>query len=261
MDNMSCNDCAALLHVYLDSELDALSAERVAKHLGQCVTCQARFSELAALHKEITQYLTYHRAPTALQRRVVSQIRMQAPSSLRLPKSVLSWGQWLVPVFSLAMVATSSLLYIAAPSAQDQLIDEVVSSHVRSLMEGHVTDVISSDQHTVKPWFTGKIDFSPPVYDFTQQGYPLIGGRLDYLEHQTTAALVYQRNKHIINVFIAPTTEGDSRMHSLSKRGFNIVFWRQNGQTFKAISDINKDELWRFGRLISGSSKPENTNE
>jgi anti-sigma factor RsiW len=125
-----------------------------------------------------------------------------------------------------------------------------VSDHVRSLMAGHLNDVASSDKHTVKPWFTGKIDFSPPVYDFAEQGYPLIGGRLDYLENQTAAALSYRHNKHIINAFILPTMEGDSAPQSLSRRGYNIVSWRQNHMRFIAVSDLNKAELETFGQLV-----------
>jgi anti-sigma factor RsiW len=124
-----------------------------------------------------------------------------------------------------------------------------VSSHVRSLMGEHLMDVASSDKHTVKPWFTGKLDFSPPVYDFAAQGFPLLGGRLDYLQHQTAAALSYRHDKHIINTFIVPTSEADSPALTESRRGYNIVTWRQNHMRFIVVSDMDKGELEAFSQL------------
>lgn len=246
---MNCNDCATWLHAYLDNELDTATAGRVRAHLEDCVACKARFDTMAALRSGVRQHLSYHAAPKALQDRALAQVHARAPAQ-KVPKPA-AWRQWFAPAFSSIALVLAVLLYIAVPSTQDQLADEAVSSHVRSLMEQHLTDVASSDRHTVKPWFAGKLDFSPPVYDFAQQGYPLLGGRLDYIAHQTVAALSYRHNKHIINVFVMPTTQSDADLHSSFKRGYNLVAWRRNHLAFEAVSDLSKDELETLGRLIA----------
>jgi len=237
---LNCNDCADWLHPYLDNELETEMAARVSMHIAKCADCKKRFAELQALRDGIRQHASYYSAPELLQQRIMSKLKQQKPAP----------QQWLVPAFSAAALAASVMLYLAVPSSQDLLMDEVVSSHVRSLMEQHLTDVASSDKHTVKPWFTGKIDFAPPVYDFAEQGYPLIGGRLDYIRHQNVAALSYHRNKHIINLFVIPNNAADSSIHSSSRRGFNIVSWQKNNMTFEAVSDLNKQELEAFAQML-----------
>jgi len=135
------------------------------------------------------------------------------------------------------------------PSAQPQLAQEIVSSHIRSLMANHEMDVASSDQHTVKPWFDGRLDFSPPVKDLAAQGFPLIGGRLDYLNNRAVAALVFHRAKHVINLFIWPTNEGDSEAAARPPiNGYHLICWSQGGMTFWAVSDLNEKELMEFTR-------------
>lgn len=250
MNEMNCKECAKLLHAYLDNELDAASAIHVGMHLEACAGCKTGLKDMQALRAGLRQKLPYHEAPGALRQNILSQIRKDVqPARPSTP-----W-RWLMPAFSAAALAMAAVLYVAAPGAQDVLADEIVASHVRSLMEQHLTDVASSDRHTVKPWFAGKLDFSPPVYDFTAQNYPLIGGRLDYIRHQTVAALSYRRNKHVINVFIMPTDETDSGMQTQSMRGYNLVAWRQNHLSFEAVSDLNAKELEELCELIKNQSK------
>jgi anti-sigma factor RsiW len=166
------------------------------------------------------------------------------------PRAIERWRKWFAPAFSAATLALAMVLYVATPGSEQPLMEEAVSSHVRSLMGEHLNDVVSSDRHTVKPWFTGKLDFSPPVFDYSSQGFALLGGRLDYLQHQTTAALSYGHAKHIINVFILPTTESDKPPISQSIRGFNVVSWQENHLRFVMVSDVEKGELETLGQLL-----------
>ncbi len=236
---MNCNDCADWLHPYLDNELEMEMALRVSQHLVQCPACKSKLAELQTLRDGLRQNAPYYPASELLQRRIMPQAKQKTPS------------RWIAPAISAAALAASVMLYIATPSSQDMLTEEVVSSHVRSLMEQHLTDVASSDKHTVKPWFAGKIDFSPPVIDLSDKGYPLIGGRLDYIRHQNAAALAYHRNKHIINLFIIPDTAADSPIRTISRRGFNIVSWHKNNMAFEAVSDLNQQELEAFAQMVN----------
>lgn len=249
MNEMNCNICQYWLNGYADNELDTTTATLVADHLIHCADCRRRYEEIKRLSTDIKAHAPYFDAPAVLTRSIFATIEKEnrPESHTSLQKTL---REWFTPAFSAIALALALSLYVNTPSGSDLWIDETVSSHVRSLMEHHLTDVESSDRHTVKPWFTGKIDFSPPVYDFAAQGYPLIGGRLDYMEHQTVAVLVYRHNKHIINVFILPVTDADYAPQTLSSRGYNMVVWRKNHMAFRAISDLNTNELKALSQLI-----------
>lgn len=250
MNEMNCGLCHELMHGYLDNELDTPTLERFTEHLVNCPNCKQQFDELKMLTVAVKAHAPYYTAPASLTDSL--RASLQSPPSPRTQ----AWEalqhalrNWLAPALSAAMLAAALFLYIGTPSSDDIWTDEAVSSHVRSLMGEHLMDIASSDKHTVKPWFTGKLDFSPPVYDFSAQGFPLLGGRLDYLQHQTAAALSYRHNKHIINTFVVPTTQADSEPQSQSKRGYNIVSWRQNHMRFIIVSDLDKQELETLGQL------------
>lgn len=247
MNEINCTVCHELIHGYLDHELDSTNTANVAGHLSQCADCQRVHDEMQRLISSVKAYAPYYAAPDAL----IQQVFVNLPSPTS-PWQALrdATRKWLAPAFSAIALATALVLYVATPSPEQPWLDEAVSSHVRSLMAQHLNDVVSSDRHTVKPWFTGKLDFSPPVFDFSAQGFPLLGGRLDYLQHQTTAALSYGRAKHIINVFMVPTTDTDQPRKNQFIRGYNVVAWQHNHMRFIVISDLEKTELEAFSQLL-----------
>jgi anti-sigma factor RsiW len=247
MNELDCTVCQTQLHGYLDQELDPATAAQVAAHLSACAECARLHDQAKLLKLSVKRHAPYYPAPASL---AASVFATDKPA----PGFIQRWQKWLAPAFSAAALALAMVLYIATPGSEQPLIDEAVSSHVRSLMGEHLNDVVSSDRHTVKPWFTGKLDFSPPVFDYTAQGFPLLGGRLDYLQHQTTAALSYGHAKHIINVFILPTTEADTATQSRTVRGFNVVSWQAGHMRFVLVSDVEKAELEALGQLLRNGS-------
>ncbi|MCW8278580.1 anti-sigma factor [Pseudomonas sp. PCH199] len=247
MNELDCTVCQTLMHGYLDKELDPATAADVAGHLDGCAECARLHDQARLLMIGVKQRAPYYAAPASL---TASVFPAEAPA----PRAVERWRKWFAPVFSATAMALAVVLFVVTPASEQPLMDEAVSSHVRSLMGEHLNDVVSSDRHTVKPWFTGKLDFSPPVFDYTAQGFPLLGGRLDYLQHQTTAALSYGRAKHIINVFILPTPEADKPRQSQSIRGFNVVSWQENHMRFVLVSDLEKSELEAFSQLLKNGA-------
>lgn len=242
--NAECQDCVARLNSYVDNELDTKDAALVLSHLDKCPACRAKLSEVQMLSNAVS-HVAYHTAPEALARRVA-----QMAGKAKAPARNSDLLRWFMPAFSSAALAFALMLYVAMPSAQDAVTDEIIASHVRSLMEQHLTDVVSTDQHTVKPWFAGRIDFSPPVKDFADKGFALAGGRLDYIQHQKAAALVYRHKKHVINVFIIPLQGRDMVSHAIDARGYHLIEWRENNMFFAAVSDMDEDGLKDLADLI-----------
>lgn len=245
MTDLTCSACRTMLHGYLDNELAAATASDIAAHLHSCAECRRHYEQAKLLIDGVKRSAPYYAAPDLLVRSVF------APEPARQSAWISTIRSWLAPAFSAAALALALVFYIATPSGEQPWMEDAVSSHVRSLMATHLNDVASSDRHTVKPWFTGKLDFSPPVYDFTEQGYPLLGGRLDYLQHQTAAALSYGRAKHVINLFILPTADADTAPEDLSLRGYNIIAWQHNHMRFIAVSDLEKGELEAFSSMVA----------
>ena len=236
--------CLGLLDAYLDQELDAARHARVQAHLAGCPDCARQLQELAHWVASVHTAAPRFPAPDSLTR----LMHELAPPPARTSPG--RWRHWLAPLGSVLALAMALVLYVHPPGAAPDLVDEAVSSHVRSLMAQHFNDVVSSDRHTVKPWFSGKLDFSPPVGDFSAAGFPLLGGRLDYLQHQNAAALTYGHGRHLINLFVLPTEQGDSPRQRLTSRGFNLVSWRQGHLQFIAVSDMDGQELAQLAQLI-----------
>ena len=249
---MNCKDVRGEMHGYLDGELDLVRSQQLESHLLGCPVCRQAYEGQQVLSAAIKAQVSYFRTPSSLQTRIRSSLHAK-----REPKAwTVQWG-WLGlgASLALAVMLAWNLVFLSEPglNQEEQLAQEVVSNHVRSLMEGHLTDVPSSDQHTVKPWFDGKLDFSPPVKDFTAQGFPLVGGRLDYLDEHPVAALIYGHRRHLINVFVWPERKvADTIPHSLSRQGFNIVYFNRAGMAYWTISDLNSDELRQFVGLLQG---------
>jgi anti-sigma factor RsiW len=251
---LSCQETRGLIDGYMDTELDLVKSLEIEKHLRECQACARVYESQLRLRSAIKDSALYFKAPAKLHKRIQSSLREEGQT--KAPQRAWQW-RWLTLGASLAFVALIVLFiwkvgFQPGSSPEENLLaQEIVSNHVRSLMVDHLIDVQSSDQHTVKPWFDGKLDFSPPVTDLTAQGFSLIGGRLEYLENRAVAAVVYQRRQHFINLFIWPATQhAETTERTVTRQGYNLIYWNKSGMTYWAVSDINASELQEFVRLV-----------
>lgn len=257
---MSCRETQELLHGYLDGELDLVRSLEIERHLHTCPMCSQAHQNQHALRSAIANGSLYHAAPAGLQTRVRSAIRKaNNPETFPSIRSSITPRRWLAAGAALAAIMLLALMLapmLSRPSSDDLMTREIISAHVRSLMADHLTDVSSTDQHTVKPWFNGRLDFSPPVKDFTDHGFPLVGGRLDYINDRPVAALVYRRQQHVINVFIWPSTQDvdPPKIEPAPRQGYHLFRWSTPGMTHWAISDLNEKELMEFVQLARDQS-------
>jgi anti-sigma factor RsiW len=246
-----CTEAQTLIEGYVDGELDLVRNLEIERHLGDCATCTSLHRDALELRSRIRQEVPYFRASPDLLQRVKAVTRVKQMETKRTWAPIWTWSGAIAAVVLLTII-TVGLVRRAADSSRDQMItQEIVADHIRSLMANHLTDVTSTDQHTVKPWFHGKLDFAPPVDDFAAEGFPLIGGRLDYLSGRPVAALVYQRRQHPINLFVW-TTEGKyaEKPTRQARQGYNIFLWARDGMTYCAISDLAADEMQTFADLL-----------
>ena len=242
---MSCETIEHDLQAYVDHELDPSAARIVREHLEGCDRCRGTVAKHQALGR-LVRSAPYYTAPEHLRARVATQTTRSA-----MARRVLTWAAAAALIIS---VGGGLTLLRTTTARRDAIVEQVVDSHVRSLMADHLFDVRSTDQHTVKPWFLGKLDFSPTVVDLAAIDFPLVGGRLDYLNGRAVAALVYQRHQHTINVFISPVTgETSGTIDGRTVRGFHVRHWTRDGMSFWAVSDLNDGELTDFVRAINQS--------
>jgi anti-sigma factor RsiW len=235
-----------LLQAYADGELDLVNALEVEEHLRSCEDCRSGAEQIRQLRETIMSDAPCFRAPAHLKRNIRAALRREENAE---DKSISFW-----PVFAaaLAVLILATVFFLSSrTSHESNIADEVIANHVRSLLATHLVDVASSDQHTVKPWFEGKIDFAPEVRDFAMSGFPLVGGRLDYLNGKTVAALIYQRNKHPINLFVMPAPSGrDVAPAPITRRGYNAFHWSRGQMEYWVVSDLNQTELREFSDLL-----------
>jgi anti-sigma factor RsiW len=236
-------NCEKLLLVQaeFDGELDAAEAAQALRHRESCAICRGAYAELNATSRALRRDAPYYRAPEGLRRAVQ---RGFDPASARRPR--LWWREGASFLAGAALAGTlAMLLLVAAPPS---VLEQVVAGHVRALEPGHLEDIASSNEHNVKPWFDGRLDFAPPVKDLASADFPLTGGRLDYLDNRRVAALVYRHGQHVIDLFVWPAS-GTLAPETAAFHGYNAVHWSAGGMTFWAISDLERDQLQDFARL------------
>lgn len=262
---MECTDARALLHAHADGELGAADSLRLDQHLAGCPACAAELAQVRALQAAVRQGAAYHRASPALRARLIAALPGGTPDATApivdtATKRSPRWLRW----FDWPPAATAALAGLTAvtlglgvaqfawrESPQQALTREVVDSHVRGLVSGHAIDVASSDRHTVKPWFNGRLDYAPPVFDLSAQGFPLAGGRLDYVDGRRVAVLVYRRNQHPVDVFVLPgkASGEDMENHSVTweRHGYQVARWQSGGMRVWAVTDASAADLRAFG--------------
>jgi mycothiol system anti-sigma-R factor len=238
----ACTEQIALITSLVDGELDAANSALAEAHLSRCEGCREEYDGQQAIRALLAKPDVAYRAPETLKQRIAARPEL-SPGRRSTVRRV---GSWLAPAATGAIAASAALLLLASPSQQPVLDQQLISSHVRSLQPGHLTDVETTNQHIVKPWFNGKIDFAPPVPELADQGFPLAGGRLDSIDGKTVAALIYHRRLHTVNLFV---WRGDSSARTELEDGFAIAEWSEDGLRFAAVSDIPMADLREFEQL------------
>lgn len=244
---MNCELSANALHGYFDGELDAVRAAEFEQHVAGCARCQASLTMMRSLREGLQKSDLYQGSSSRMRSRIAAELDDGAQTSRT------KWKLVLIPAVSLALVLIGlrvGSVWTHHRTDSARLQAELIDAHVRSLQPGHLTDVLSTDQHTVKPWFDGKLEFIPPVGDFSQQGFPLLGGRLDVLDGHNVAALVYGRRKHLINLFVWPEAKPMDLPREGSHQGYNWLNWRVSETEFCLVSDVSPGDLHELQQLI-----------
>jgi len=232
------------IELYFDGELDAAQQEETRQHLVECPECSALHSRLLEQRAAIRSGALYYDAPTELRNSVRAALRKESR-----PGSAFFWQPFAIAACLLLVASLAwNVFQLRSHRAATDLTQIVLDDHLSSLIGNHLLDVVSSDQHTVKPWFAGKLDFSPDVKDLAPQGFPLAGGRVDYVAGRRVAALVYHRRQHVITVFIWPgAAEAES---GAARNGYNLLRWNAGGMTYWAVSDVSAADLSALRSLL-----------
>ena len=275
---MTCDEAIKLMDGYLDGELDPITSQTIEQHLRECGRCDQAYKTQGSLIRAIGNATPYFKAPAELRERIQSSLRKETTGQPvrngvrgaqvlsykreREPRSILSEAPWnrlglAAALFFAAIIIFNVVPRLQRPGADQFLETQLIASHVRSLMANHLTDVASSDQHTVKPWLDAKLDFAPPVVDLSSEGFPLVGGRLDYLDNRPVAALIYQRRKHFINFFVWPAGADAARStKAMTREGYQLLHWKDSDFNYWAVSDVNEKELQEFKQLFEQQILP-----
>jgi anti-sigma factor RsiW len=275
---MNCEEATKLMDGYLDGELDPIISQAIEQHLRGCHNCDEAYKTHGSLVRAIGNATPYYKAPSELRARIQSSLREEVAE--RPPRTFTRGAQLLVArkqpelktfflgtrwnwlalaatIVAAAIIALNLVPRLQRPGTDQFLATQLIASHVRSLMANHLTDVASSDQHTVKPWLDTKVDFAPPVVDLSSEGFPLVGGRLDYLDRRPVVALVYQRRKHFINLFVWPAESNASKaMNAMSRQGYQLLHWVDSDFNYWAVSDVNANDLQTFKQQFEGQTSP-----
>jgi anti-sigma factor RsiW len=267
---MDCQEAIKLMDGYLDGELDPITNQAIEQHLRECHNCDQAYKTHGSLIRAIGNATPYYKAPADLRERIQSSLRKEIaeqfngsgsiprdarplmPERQPDPRTILfgtpwNWLALAAAVIFAAIITLNLVPRLQRPGADQLLATQLIASHVRSLMANHLTDVASSDQHTVKPWLDTKLDFAPAVPDLSSEGFPLLGGRLDYLDNRPVAALIYQRRKHFINLFVWPAESNASKAtNAISHQGYQLLHWVDSDFNYWAVSDVNGDDLQTF---------------
>jgi anti-sigma factor (TIGR02949 family) len=246
---MTCDDARQLIDAHLDHELDAARDQELIQHLRECSRCTREADSIREIKTALREQAPYFNAPGTLRRKITQA----AGSSSGGAGDSARWFRRSAAILVPAALAAMLTLFLAPRSGQsDFLAREIVAAHVRSMQVDHLTDVASTDRHTVKPWFEGKLDFSPPVADYQAQGFKLDGGRVDYLDNRTVAALVYTHGPHVINVFIWPASESERAPMMTIRSGYNLDRFVHAGMNYWIVSDMSEDEMQKLAALLRG---------
>jgi anti-sigma factor RsiW len=254
---MGCHEFRELVDAHVHGELDLVTTLQFERHLGECADCRALVEEAEQFSRTVQAHMPRFDAPAGLEQKIRSQLGFrERPRLTFFGSALLGWRPFAIAASLIGVLVLEAMsLAVLRPRPAGQLLaEQVVSSHIRSLMANHLSDVVSADQHTVKPWFSGKLDFAPVVTNLAPQGFSLVGGRLDYLGDRAVAALVYKHRQHTINLFLWPSSDSDAKPQILAIRGFNLVHWTRAHMNYWAVSDLNASELSEFARDLKSSS-------
>jgi anti-sigma factor RsiW len=256
---MNCAENEIMLHALIDGELDAGHARDVEAHVAACPACAEKLEAFRAMRAAMAGADLKLTAPASVRARIDAALPAPAARVIKFsrPTRRTFFGGFAVGTVASAALAATLVITVFRNNQEQTIADEVVSAHIRSLLAGHLMDVETSDQHTVKPWFDGRVDVAPPVVDLTAQGFTLLGGRLDYIDGEPVASVVYQRRKHIINLFVAQrlgTPHAGATARTV--QGYNVRHWSNQGLDFWAVSDLDAQELGEFVQKISAALHP-----
>jgi anti-sigma factor RsiW len=246
---MNCKEIEQLQDAFVDQELDPANAHAFSEHLASCPSCTKQLEQLSTIKKTIKIQAKRHTPPQELAARIACLTATDRLPIIPLSNKFLpiKWG---LTGAVLAVAACFVIFIITNPNEQYLAEQQLIASHIRSLQDGHLTDVMSTDQHTVKPWFNGRLDVSPPVTDFSTNGFPLVGGRIDYVDHHNVAVIVYRYNAHVINLFVWPVDQSKIDTKSVEvQQGYNMLHWHDGDLQFWAVSDVNPSKLSEFESL------------